>query len=139
MRGKDVRYDADATVTNLDLQRVGQALKAPALAEDRFKSVLNGHVTVNGHGAALKEMEIRATGTLADSSLLGGHVPQLAFDASMANDVAHVTADGTFAGFDPAALSGKLRPRAPRRGHSMRTRRFPACRMESPPTTSRRP
>jgi len=71
-------------VTNLDLQRVGQALKAPALAEDRFKSVLNGHVTVNGHGAALKEMEIGRPGRWPIRRFLGGHVPQLAFDASMA-------------------------------------------------------
>ena len=44
---------------------------------------------------------------MADSSILGGRLPQLAFDATIARDSAHVKASGSFADFDPAVASGK--------------------------------
>jgi dTDP-4-dehydrorhamnose 3,5-epimerase-like enzyme len=45
--------------------------------------------------------------SLTDMTILGGTIPQLDFDATMAADTAHVTADGSFAGFDPAMASGR--------------------------------
>ena len=52
-------------------------------------------------------MDVTASGTLTDSSILGGAIPQLAFDAALARDTAHVKADGSFSGFDPAVASGR--------------------------------
>ena len=52
-------------------------------------------------------MDVTASGTLTDTSILGGTIPQLAFDAALADDTAHVKANGAFAGFDPAVASGK--------------------------------
>src|SRR5262249_57045956 len=46
-----------------------------------------------------------ANGTLTDTEILGGRIPQLTFDASMRNDTAHVKANGTFNGFDPAVIA----------------------------------
>jgi autotransporter translocation and assembly factor TamB len=52
-------------------------------------------------------MNLTANGTLTDSSVLGGRIPGLTFDASLAEDTAHVKVNGEAVGFDPGALSGK--------------------------------
>ena len=108
VNGKNVGpYSADATVANLDLQEIGKQFNVQALAADRYRSAINGHVTASGSGTKPAEMDVKAAGTLTDTTIMGGRVPQLAFDAQMANDTAHVKANGTFEGFDPADLSGK--------------------------------
>ena len=107
IRGRDAAYQADATVADLDLQRVGRDFKVPVLETDRYKSALNGHVQASGHGTNLRDMEVRASGTLSDSMVLGGRMPQMSFDLVSTHDSARVKAKGAFADFDPAALSGK--------------------------------
>jgi hypothetical protein len=107
VRGEDLAYQADATVASLDLQRVGRDFKVPALGADRYKSDLNGHVQAKGQGRSVKDMQVSATGTLSDSTILGGRVPQMSFDVASTSETAHVKASGAFAGFDPAALSGR--------------------------------
>ena len=106
IRGDDLAYQADATVNDLDLQRVGEAFHIPALAVDRYKTSINGHVTASGVGTDPHDMDLTAQGTLTDSSVLGGRIPQLAFNADLALDTAHVKANGDFADFDPATASG---------------------------------
>jgi autotransporter translocation and assembly factor TamB len=105
--GKAIGYSADAAVSNLDLQRIGEQFKVPALASDRYKSTINAHLVANGRGTTPKEMDVTAKGSLTNTSIMGGTIPQLDFDAAMARDTAHVKANGTFAGFDPAVASGK--------------------------------
>jgi hypothetical protein len=105
--GADLGYRADATVADLDLQRVGEQFRVPALADVRYKSAINGHIAAHGHGTSPSRMDVTANGTLNDTSILGGTIPQLAFDAAVAADTAHVKATGSFAGFDPAAATGK--------------------------------
>ncbi len=107
IRGEDLAYQADATVASLDLQRLGRDFKVPALEADRFTSDLNGHVQANGRGRAVKDLQVTATGTLSDSTILGGRVPQMSFDVASTSETAHIKANGAFAGFDPAVLSGR--------------------------------
>src|SRR5262249_27824332 len=54
----DVAYNADATVADLDLQRVGSEFRIPALADDRYKSSINGHISANGSGTKPDEMDL---------------------------------------------------------------------------------
>jgi autotransporter translocation and assembly factor TamB len=105
--GRQITYRTDATVADLDLERVGKEFNVPALATDRYKSAINGHIVASGSGTRPGEMDVTATGTLSDSSILGGKIPSLAFDAALARDTAHVKANGAFANFDPAVASGK--------------------------------
>jgi autotransporter translocation and assembly factor TamB len=107
MNGNQISYRADASVTDVDLQRIGRALNVPALAADRYKSSINGHVTASGSGTTPAERELTTAGTLTDSTVLGGHIPQLVFDADLAGDTGHVKAAGSFAGFDPSVASNK--------------------------------
>jgi translocation and assembly module TamB len=58
-------------------------------------------------GVTPETMELKASGTLSDSSIFGGRIPQLMFDAALADNTMHVKANGELLGFDPADLSGK--------------------------------
>src|SRR5207245_2335232 len=103
----DVSYRADATVSDLNLERLGEQFKVPALATERYKSTINAHVTANGAGTDPKAMRVIAAGAITNSTILGGRIPNLTFDADVAQDTAHVKADVAFADFDPALASGK--------------------------------
>jgi autotransporter translocation and assembly factor TamB len=107
VNGQDIGYKADATVADLDLQRIGTEFRVPALATDRYQSAINGHIVAEGHGTTPKEMDLKASGTFTDTSILGAHIPQIAFDAMLARDTVHIKANGTFADVDPAVASGK--------------------------------
>ncbi|MGH9143959.1 MAG: translocation/assembly module TamB domain-containing protein, partial [Vicinamibacterales bacterium] len=109
--GPDVGYRLDATVADLDLRRVGEQFRVPALADDRFTSVINGHIGASGRGTTAATMEVRANGTLSDTTMLGGTIQQLAFDAALAHDTAHLKATGDLANVDPAVATGKTEAR----------------------------
>jgi hypothetical protein len=107
MRGQQIAYNADVTVNGADLQRIGRAFNVPALGTDRYRSDLNAHLVADGSGTTLQELNVNASGMLSNSTVMGGRIPQLSFDAALANDSAHVTANGSFADFDAAVASGK--------------------------------
>ena len=86
---------------------MGRDFKVPALGADRYKSDLNGHVQAKGQGRSVGDMQVSATGTLSDSTLLGGRVPQMSFDVASTSETAHVKRAARSPGSDPAALSGR--------------------------------
>lgn len=106
VKGDAIAYRADATVRDLDLQRIGREFRVRVLDDDRYASRINGHLVASGRGTTPAELDVMASGTLTDTTIMGGTVPELAFDGSMSGDTAHVKATGSFSGFDPAALSG---------------------------------
>jgi autotransporter translocation and assembly factor TamB len=103
--GTRIGYAADATVADLDLRRFGEQFKIAALADDRYTSAINGHIAASGHGTTPEEMELTANGTLTDSSIFGGRIPRLSFDAALAHDTVHVKATGDVADLDPAVAA----------------------------------
>jgi autotransporter translocation and assembly factor TamB len=105
--GGNVAYSVDANVSHLDLQRIGRDFKVPALANDRYKSALNGHIVAKGRGTTPETLEVTASGTLTDSTILGGHLPSMSFEAAVASDTLHVKANGDFEAFDPAVVASK--------------------------------
>ncbi|HVH26694.1 MAG TPA: translocation/assembly module TamB [Vicinamibacterales bacterium] len=107
MNGSDVRYEVDAGLANLDLQRLGAEFRVPALAADRYQTSINGHVTVSGRGIDPREMDLAATGVVQDTSGLGARIPQMSFEASIAQDTAHLKASGSMVDLDPAIASGR--------------------------------
>src|SRR4029079_15475576 len=92
MHGDSISYNVDATVSEIDLEAIGQQFGVSALSDDRYRSVINGHIAANGRGPTASDMNRTASGTLNDSSIMGGRVTQLAFDATFASDAAHVKA-----------------------------------------------
>src|SRR5262249_54075204 len=72
-----------------------------------YKSTINGHVALNGRGTTLETLDVNASGNLEKSTILGGRIEQVAFDASIANNVAHVKANGSIADLDPSVATGQ--------------------------------
>jgi autotransporter translocation and assembly factor TamB len=107
LAGAEVGYSADATVSHLDLQRIGRELQVPALAVDRYKSDVNAHLIANGRGTKPESMDVTANGELTETSILGGTISQLSFEGGVADDTVHAKANGTLSGFDPALVSGR--------------------------------
>jgi autotransporter translocation and assembly factor TamB len=103
----EITYGTHVTVSNLDLQRLGREFNVPALAADRFNTNLNGHIGAEGRSASLESMKMTAEGTLTDSMLFGGRLPELSFRVVIAGDTADLGARGSFAEFDPAVASGR--------------------------------
>src|SRR5205085_10546635 len=85
----------------------GRQLNVPAIADDKYKSTINAHLVANGSGTTPQEIDLTARGSFTDTTVMGGTIPQLDFDATLANDTAHVKANGRFADFDPAVASAK--------------------------------
>jgi autotransporter translocation and assembly factor TamB len=100
-------YTADATFSNLDLQRVGQAFQVPALQNDRYATSINAHVAGSGHGTELRTLNARANGELTNTTVIGGRLPRLSFDAAVADDAAHLIVEGAMEDVDPATLAGR--------------------------------
>lgn len=107
MHGAALAYRADATVNDLDLQQVGQAFDVPALADARYQSRVNAHVLAQGRGTTRQDMELTAEGVLTDTSVMGGHLPELTFSTAVKDDTAHVTAQGRVADLNPATATGR--------------------------------
>jgi len=105
-RQSALAYTASANVQDVDLQQLGSAFGVKALADDRYRSRIDGHVELEGRGTTIQELDARASGTIANASLVDGQITNANFDASIANNRAHLTAAGTFADLDPARVSG---------------------------------
>ena len=110
-------YSARGSVSGLNLPRVGKAMQIAALDKPAYDGEVNGDFDVRGTvprttpGAAgdarLAAMTIDARGTLRDTTIMGGRLPQLAYDAHLANGGLDVAADGRFEGFNPATVANR--------------------------------
>ncbi|MEX2273809.1 MAG: translocation/assembly module TamB domain-containing protein [Vicinamibacterales bacterium] len=105
-RGGLIRYEAAGSVTNLDLPRYGRALDVDWLTDPRLAGQLNGTFDLEGRGDTLESLALVAKGTLADSTIFGGQVPSLTYDATILDRRLTFVADGSFRGFDGAVLTG---------------------------------
>ena len=118
-----ITYSAKGSVTGLNLPRLGRALEVAAMQKPSYDGQLNGDFDVRGElpretrpvaarggvspadPSRLTGMTIDASGTLRDSTILGGRLPRLAYEAHLGGGTLDVAADGRFENFDPAVLS----------------------------------
>ncbi|CAN5655313.1 hypothetical protein BH24ACI4_BH24ACI4_26910 [soil metagenome] len=110
-----VSYSARGGVTGLNLQRVGRVMEIDALNEPAYDGEINGDFTVSGsmppagraprNAPALSTMTLNASGTLRNSSIMGGRLPELAFEAGLAGGALDVRAEGSFEDFNPGTLA----------------------------------
>jgi autotransporter translocation and assembly factor TamB len=111
-----VEYSARGSASDLNLPRIGRALQIAALDKPAYDGRLNGEFDVHGTvpparrgagGSRAREITVDARGTLRDSTIMGGRLPQLAYDTRLANGGLTVTADGRFESFNPATLTNR--------------------------------
>ena len=112
-----VSFGAAGAIASLDLSRMGKALEVPALTDPQYAGEINADFEISGSlpraertakgASALSTMTLDATGTLRDSTIMGGALPQLAFEAHLAEGAVQARAAGEFAGFNPGAIAGR--------------------------------
>ena len=105
-RGGVLRYEAEGRVAGLDLLRYGRALELDWLADPRLEGSLNGTFDIEGRGDAVENLALAAAGTLVDSTIFGGTLPALKYDATIIDRRLTLVAAGRFRGFDGAAATG---------------------------------
>ena len=114
-----IRYSAKGSIADLDVQRLGRKLEIAALAKPAYASDVNGAFDVTGSmprrpagarkeaDSALAEMTLNASGTLKNSEIMGGTIPDLSFQANIADGALQGQAQGRFENFDPAAIASR--------------------------------
>jgi autotransporter translocation and assembly factor TamB len=100
-------YGGRGSVTNLSLQRVGQAFDIDAIDKPDYDSRINGTFDVTGSGKSLAETKIDATGALSDTDFWGAHFPRLDYEAHLDQEALSATGKGRFEHLDPGRISGK--------------------------------
>src|SRR4051812_21460415 len=118
----EISYSARGTIANLDLDRLGVAMKIDALAKPAYDSRINGSFDISGSSprtsaagkspqtgepSALSAMKLDAKGTLTNSEVLGGRLPNLTFDAHLDRGALNGGANGAFEGFNPGQLADR--------------------------------
>ena len=119
-----ISYTARGGVTNLDLHRIGSALNIEALNRPAYDSRINGSFDVAGSSprtappagqpasdgsssAPISAMKLDATGSLRDSEVMCGRLPELAFEAHLDRGALSGRANGSFEGFNPGTLANR--------------------------------
>jgi autotransporter translocation and assembly factor TamB len=111
-----VGYAARGVISDLNLPRFGRALKIAALDKPAYDGRLNGDFDVKGvvpalargaTGSRVKTIGVEAKGTLRDSTIMGGSLPTMAFDAHLDGGSLDLHAEGRFEQFNPAVLTGR--------------------------------
>ena len=110
-----VNYTARGTIADLDVERIGRAFELTAFAKPEYASRLNGTFDVKGsvprspaarrpQDSTVASMTLDASGTLKNSEILGGRLPELGYEAHIANGTLSAKVDGQVEGFDPARV-----------------------------------
>jgi autotransporter translocation and assembly factor TamB len=113
-----ISYNATGGIEDLDVERVGRAFEVEAIARPEYASRIHGTFDVTGTmprtppgrkepDSALAAMTLDATGRLKDSAIMGGRLPDLAFEAHIADGGLEGRVDGSFENFDPARIAGR--------------------------------
>jgi autotransporter translocation and assembly factor TamB len=113
-----ISYTAKGTVADLDLERVGRAFQVAAIAKPEYGSRLNATFDVTGSlprrpagrreaDPSVAEMTLDASGRLTDSEIMGGRLPELSFEAHLADGGLKGRADGRFENFDPSRIASR--------------------------------
>jgi autotransporter translocation and assembly factor TamB len=104
---RSLTYGGKGSVTDLDVRRLGKALQIATLDDARYDGRVNGAFDIKGSGTSLKELNLTANGTLNDTTLMGTHTDNLAFDTQIANAGLTVRAKGDFDHLNPAVITGR--------------------------------
>ena len=104
---QDLRFKVDGQVSRVDLQRIGREFGIQTLANDRYRSALNGRIMATARGWGLDTMDLAATGTIVSSSMFSGTFPQVSFDTTIRNGALRVKANGQVDSVDLAIVADR--------------------------------
>jgi autotransporter translocation and assembly factor TamB len=106
---QSLTYGARGAVSDVNLATVGHAFSVAALDKPDYDSRINAQFDITGSGVRTDRMKVDANGTVTNTQIYGGMIPQLAFEAHLANNGVQGRANGSFQGFDPSKIAGNPR------------------------------
>lgn len=101
-----VSFTAEGSAANVDVQRIGRAMKVPELTEPQYEGRINAAYTVRGSvdrrttTSTFDRVVLDARGVVTDSPFGGGRVTRLEFDTQLDRGALNVRAKGDVAGVD---------------------------------------
>jgi autotransporter translocation and assembly factor TamB len=101
-RNGTITYAARGDVADLDLPRLGGALRINALNKPEYEGRITGTFDVRGAGTKLESMTLDASGMLGDASIMGATLKELAFETHLAGGALDAKVNGAFQGLDPS-------------------------------------
>ena len=104
--GRDYSFEADGEIEGLDVPRLGQALDVAAMQDERFAGGVTGAFAVEGTQRGDDSLRLVASGTLRDTNVLGGVIPSMRVEATLADRALDVVARGRIEGYDLPTVSG---------------------------------
>lgn len=104
--GRDYSFEVEGDIEGLDVPRLGRALDVSAMQDERFAGEVTGSFVVGGVQQGDEPLRLNATGTLRETRALGGAIPQMRVEATLANRSLELTARGRLEGYDLAMVSG---------------------------------
>jgi hypothetical protein len=99
-------FGAAGTIAGLDVQRLGAALRVPAMTDARLAGEVNGSFEVTGEQRGRDGLRVEATGTVTDTTTFGGRLPQVAYGLTLDGNRVDVTAKGRVEDFELETLTG---------------------------------
>jgi autotransporter translocation and assembly factor TamB len=112
-----ITYSARGNVSALNLPRMGKALNITALEKPAYDGQINGDFEVSGSvprgrrtakdKTGVAAITVDATGTLRDSTIMGGRLPELGFETRLVNGGLALRTTGRFEDFNPATLANR--------------------------------
>lgn len=102
-----ISYSARGLISNLDLERLGRALKVEALARPEYASRITSTFDVSGAGTSLEELRLDASGTLTDSAIMGARLPQMFFETHLQEGALAGRVKGSFEDVNPARFANR--------------------------------
>jgi autotransporter translocation and assembly factor TamB len=108
--GGRLRYAAEGTVHDLNLQRVGRAVGIEALTSPRYDSDINAQFDLSGSGTTLEGLSLRGHATLRDAQIFGAHIPRLTVRPDLTHGSGSIAIAGAFADLDLATAVPSVAP-----------------------------
>lgn len=96
VRGRVPEYEFQGRVGQLDVRRIGRALRIAALADERYRSRINGTIHVHGRGRTLSETDLQAEAALENATVGQARLTGAAVRASLAGRRLAVDFTGPF-------------------------------------------
>jgi autotransporter translocation and assembly factor TamB len=102
-----ISYGAKGSVADLNVPRIGRALKLEALDRPSYDGQITGTFDVNGAGTTIETLTLDASGRLTTATIMGGRLDNLTFDTRIRNRGLDATVKGDFTDVDPAVAAAR--------------------------------
>jgi hypothetical protein len=97
-----ISYSGEGEISQLNLNRYGEALKVAWMQDPRYAGTISGHFSVEGAGSDAATLTLSGGGRLTRAELFGGVLSDADVAVTMRDGSLTGSFDGDFSGIDPS-------------------------------------